>query len=194
MKTLSVVTAVVALSAMTMVAHGEEKAVKSGLQPGKQIGPFYVVKCAGAEEDGVKVGKELCYRCKYGGRPQVMVFTRSSDKNVAKLVTALDSAIGKNAEKELKAFVNLLGEDKEALSATAKKFAKKNKVENVPVVVPNEFENGPENYGINPKADVTIIFAEGGKVKANHAVAAAKDLNVKAVVADIVKSISAEDE
>ena len=40
--------------------------LKSGLEPGKLIGPFDVVKCAGPD-DNVKVGAELCYRCKYGG-------------------------------------------------------------------------------------------------------------------------------
>ena len=49
--------------------------LKSGLEPGKLIGPFDVVKCAGPD-DNVKVGSELCYRCKYGARPMVMVFSR----------------------------------------------------------------------------------------------------------------------
>ncbi len=45
------------------------------LKQGDPIGAFYVTKVAGADEDGVPVGEELCYRCKYGSRPMVMVFT-----------------------------------------------------------------------------------------------------------------------
>lgn len=36
--------------------------LKSGLQEGDSVGAFDVVKCAGAEGDGVKEGQELCYR------------------------------------------------------------------------------------------------------------------------------------
>lgn len=49
-----------------MVVAGAAAAVaaelKSGLQEGDFVGPFDVVKCAGAEEDGVKQGRQLCYR------------------------------------------------------------------------------------------------------------------------------------
>lgn len=38
------------------------EALKSGLQPGDFVGAFNVVKCAGAEDDGVKEGRQLCYR------------------------------------------------------------------------------------------------------------------------------------
>ena len=73
--------------------------VKSGLQAGADIGAFYVTKVAGAEADGVKTKANLCYRCKNGKRPQVMVFTRSSDDNVVNLIDQLDAAIVKNESK-----------------------------------------------------------------------------------------------
>ncbi len=179
--------ALVAVVAAAAVANAGE--IKSGLQPGKSIGAFYVTKAAGAEDDGVKLGDNLCYRCKYGSKPQVMVFTRSSSADVAKLVSGIDAAIKKHSDKDLSAFVSLLGTDKKSLSADAEKFAKASKAKSVPVVVPNEFENGPENYGINPKAEVTVILAGNGTVRANHAFASAKDVNVKAVLADVAKII-----
>lgn len=42
------------------VAFADE--LKSGLQVGDDVGPFQVVKCGGAVDDGVEVGDELCYR------------------------------------------------------------------------------------------------------------------------------------
>jgi len=141
--------------------------LKSGLEPGKLVGPFDVVKCAGPD-DNVKVGSELCYRCKYGARPMVMVFSRSTDDKVAELVKKLDGAVAANSSKQLAAFVNLLGSDRDALEAKAKEFSASTKVANVPLVVPVEFENGPADYGLNPAAEVTIIVAKGGKVTANH--------------------------
>lgn len=170
------------------VALAEE--IKSGLKKDAMIGAFYVTKVAGAEKDGVAVGRNLCYRCKNGGRPQVMVFTRSADENVTKLVKKLDECVKKNEESQLKAFVNMLGDSKDSASDDITKLAKASKAEQIPFVVPNEYENGPEDYGINPKAELTIIFANGGKVVANHAVASAKDLDVSKVVGAVEKALN----
>ena len=168
--------------------------LKSGLEPGKGIGAFDVVKCAGPD-DSVELGDTLCYRCKYSARPMVMIFTRGTDKKVAALVKELDGAIAtsaaeeKDSKKQLAAFVSLLGTDRESLEAQAKEFGASTKAENVPVVVPVEFENGPENYGINPDAAVTVIVAKDSKVTASHAFAEG-DLDAKAiaaVLADVAK-------
>ena len=156
-----------ALALVAGVAVAAE--LKSGLEPGAAIGAFDVTKCAGAVDDGVKVGAQLCYRCKYGARPMVMVFTRSVNDQVVTLAKGLDKSVAENEAKQFKAFVNLLGSDNEALQAQAKDLGTKNSLANVPVVVPVEFENGPDNYGINPKADVTVLVAKGGKVTGNFA-------------------------
>ena len=170
------------------LASAEE--VKSGLAAGKSIAPFYVTKTAGAESDGVACGDNLCYRCKNGSRPQVMVFTRSTDEKVVALVKQLDAQLKKHEDAQLRAFVNMLGDSKDAAAASVKKLATESKAQQVPFVVPNEFENGPEDYGISPKAELTIIIANEAKVVANHAVASAKDLNVDAVVGDIEKMLN----
>jgi len=162
-----------------------ENAVKSGPQQGDRLGAFNVTKVAGAQSDGVSEGTNLCYRCKNGSRPQVIVFTRSTDPKVAELVSRLDKAVTKNESSKLRVFVNLLGEDKEDLADNAKKFAASSKAKNVPFVVPNEFENGPDNYGINAKAAVTITFASDSGVKGSYAVTDAKDLNMKKVMGEL---------
>ncbi|MEC8343962.1 MAG: hypothetical protein VXZ63_02360, partial [Planctomycetota bacterium] len=78
-----------------LVGNAQAEEVKSGLQVGKSIGTFYVTKTAGAKEDVVQVGANLCYRCKNGSRPQVMVFTRSAGEKVAELVQNLDAQLKK---------------------------------------------------------------------------------------------------
>ena len=69
-------------------------------------------------------------------------------------------------------------------------MAATSKAKNVPFVLPNEFENGPDNYGLNEKAEVTIIMADGGKVKVNHAFAKGKDVKVDSVVKDLKKILN----
>jgi hypothetical protein len=182
---------VVALATGVVVtADDAATQLKSGPQCGDSIGAFYVTKVAGAEDDGIDEGQNLCYRCRNGAKPQVIVFTRSTNKKVAELVSKLDKAVSENESSKLRVFVNLLGDDKEELSNKAKKFAARSKAKNVPFVVPNEFENGPENYGINAKADITIMLASDLGVKATYAVAKAKDLNVDLVLKDLSKILN----
>lgn len=189
MKKLSVFTLSLAVALMSTGSVLAED-LKSGPQDGDKIGAFYVTKIAGAEKDGVNQGKELCYRCKNGAKPQVIVFTRSTDGKVKELVQKLDKAVSDNASSKLCVFVNVLGDDKEDLAQTCKKLAKSSKAKNVPFVVPNEFENGPDNYGINAKADVTIMLASDLGVKASHSVAKSADLDVDSVINDLSKILN----
>lgn len=179
----------VAVAVLSLTSWSVAEDIKSGLKVGEGVGPFDVTKLAGAEDDGVKIGQQLCYRCRNNTRPQVMVFTRSSDEKVVALVKKLDAELAENSDKQLRAFVNYLGESKDAASSAAKKLAASTKAENVPFVVPNEFENGPEDYGLNSKAEVTILVAKEGKVTANRAFEKAKDIDVDAVIKDVEKTV-----
>jgi len=79
-------------------AHAAE--LKSGPQVGDLVGAFQVVKAAGAPNDGVSDGEQLCYRCKLGNRPAVMVFARKPDASLAKFIEQLDAVVAKNEEKK----------------------------------------------------------------------------------------------
>lgn len=160
--------------------------LKSGLQPGDLVGPFDVEKCGGALNDGKEVGANFCYRCMLGNKPVVMVFAHQADDSLAALVKALDKKVAENDDQKLSSFVNLLGENQDALKATAKEFAAKHKVENVALVVPHEFKNGPEEFELNAAVDVTVMIYREGKVKVSHAIPAGQ-LNsetIQKIVAD----------
>lgn len=185
LKILAVAVAVLSLASWSLAAD-----VKSGLSVGQEVGPFDVTKLAGAESDGQKIGQQLCYRCKNGARPQVMIFTRSSDEKVVAFVKKIDASLEKNSDKQLRAFVNYLGESKDAAADAAKKLASTTKATNVPFVVPNEFENGPEDYGLNSKAEVTVLVAKDGKVTANYAFAKGSQLDADKILKDVEKTVN----
>ena len=86
-------------------------------------------------------------------------------------------------------FVSLLGDKPDQLKAAAKSFVKKNKIENIAFVVPEECKTGPSEYHLNPKADVTVLIYREGRVAANHALpAGALDAaEVKKIIADTSK-------
>lgn len=177
--------------AMAFVGVARAEELKSGLQAGEGIGAFTVEKCGGAADDGVKVGQKLCYRCKLGARPMVMVFSRHADEKLAKLVSELDKTVTDKADTKLAAFVNLIGDDAAELKTTAEKFEKSHKAGKVAIVVPEDQPNGPKDYKISKDADVTVIIAKDGKVSANHALKADKldEKAIQAIVADAAKLV-----
>lgn len=171
--------------AMTMTAAAVASAeVTSGPQVGESVGAFTVTKVAGNADDGVADGKTLCYRCRMGQRPVVMVFARSADEKLAKFVKELEEEIEEHQDAKLTSFVNMLGTDPASLKKDAAEFVKANGLERIAFVVPEEPANGPADYKIAPDADLTIVCFKGGKVKANHAVAKGQlsDEKIEAIV------------
>ena len=120
-----------------------------------------------------------------------MVFARKPDAALASLVKQLDEVLAKHEDKKLSSFVNLLGEDREALEQQAKQLATKNGLKNVAVVVPVEFEDGPKNFGIHPQAEVTVMLYKNLKVVANHSFGSGKfdQKAVAAVLSDVPKIV-----
>ncbi len=159
---------IIAATVMTGTASAE---VTSGYQVGESVGAMTVTKVTGNPLDGVPDGKTLCYRCKMGSRPVVMVFTRTADEKLAKLLKKLDEEIEEHASAKLTGFVNMLGTEPESLKKDAAEFVKLNGLERIAFVVPEDSANGPADYKIAPDADLTVVCFKGGKVIANHALA-----------------------
>lgn len=158
------------LAALAVMAAGVASAdLVSGPQPGERVGAFTVTKVAGNANDGVAEGKSLCYRCKMGNRPVVMIFARTADESLAELIDELEEELKEHESDKLTGFVNMIGSDAESLKAAAAKFVKDNEIQRVAFVVPEAAENGPDNLKIAPEADLTVVCYKGGKVMASHA-------------------------
>lgn len=159
--------------------------LKSGLQPGDRIDAFEVVKVAGAPQDDVPEGTQLCYRCKLQNRPVVAVFAHQVDPELVALVKELNVLVAKNEKKQMGSFVNLLGEDQEKLAKEGKKLAKEAKADHVAIVVPVAHKNGEKHLKLNEKADVTVLIYKEGIIEKNHAFA--KDQLKKESIAKVLK-------
>ena len=137
------------------------------LKEGDAVGAFYVSKVAGADGDGVEVGQELCYRCRYGSRPMVIVFTRQANGKLAELVKELDAAISKHEESQLRGLITFMGDDVAEVKDNASEFAKTSGAKRVPIVIAKEAKTGPPNYKLDDSA-VTIFIARDSQVVSVH--------------------------
>ncbi len=155
-----------------------------GLSAGDDVGAFLVTKVAGAKDDNVDNGDSLCYRCKYGQRPMVIVFTRVTDGSVPKLVEQLDAAVAKHSKNQLKGFVTLIGKEQKELTSEGQAMASKLGDKNIPIVVAKDSENGPSNYKLDANTAVTVVLVNHSQVVARHNFAADK-VDVAAVMKQV---------
>jgi len=167
----SAVAAIGMATAATIMTGTASAEVTSGYQVGETVGAMTVTKVTGNSLDGIPDGQSLCYRCKMGSRPVVMVFARTADEKLAKLLKLLDEEIEEHQDAKLSSFVNMLGTDADSLKKDATEFVKLHGLERIAFVVPDDSANGPAAYKIAPDADVTVVCFKGGKVTANYAVA-----------------------
>ena len=149
------VMAVALVCGMAVVASAE---MASGPQVGDSVGAFTVTKVAGNPDDGFP-------------KPVVMVFARTGDEKLAKLLKKIEEEVEEHADDKMMGFVNMIGADAESLKKAAEDFAKKHEITRLAFVVPEDAENGPPDFKIAPDADLTVVCYKEGKVKANHAFA-----------------------
>jgi hypothetical protein len=72
------------VTAASLLAVAAFAAVESGLKPGTQPSPFQVVDVTGPNK-----GKELCYRCQFGGSPVVAAFVKNDVTKATQLISDL---------------------------------------------------------------------------------------------------------
>ena len=158
--------AAAALLSVTYFAQAADKA--ECLEVGSKVGAFYVTDITGPE-----AGKKLCYRCKYGNRPVVTIFSRNVDDQVTSLVKEVDGVVGKNQDKDMAAFVVLLSDNPEKSAESLKKAADTAGVKHTPLTT-FDGQSGPEGYKIAKDADITVMMWVKGELKINETYKAGK--------------------
>lgn len=134
--------------------------VKSGLGKGEFVPAFYVTDVTGPAK-----GEELCYRCRYGDRPVVCIFTKELNQEITDLAKALDGVVAKNEDARMAGFVVVLN-DSEKTTTDLKTVAEKSKISKLPLTISKE-AHGPPAYKLNPAADTTVMMWVDGAVKVN---------------------------
>lgn len=160
--------------AVSGLAIGAEK-LESGLPVGEGPVPAFNVR----DITGPSKGETLCYRCRYGAKPVVTIFTREVNDTVTDLVKKIDKTVGDNKDKKMSAFVVVLTDDPDKVEPKLEKIAKDEKIVNTPLTIV-EGVTGPPEYKLAKDAEVTVMMWVESEVKVNQAFAKGK-LDKKAV-------------
>jgi hypothetical protein len=139
-----------------------QQPLRSSLQPGERIAAeFHCLNVTGKH-----AGKRHCLVCENGLSPVAMVFARSVDEPLLRLLVQLDAATAKNAKSEMGSFVVFLSADAE-LPAQLKKLAGKHSLKHLVLSVYDPA--GPDGFQVAKEADVTVVLYREFIVGANHA-------------------------
>lgn len=131
------------------------------LQLGQQPGAFQV-----EDVTGPAAGEFLCYRCKYSGKPTVVIFAREVNDSVTSLVQQIDRKVAENADKKLSAFMVVVGDNTDEVKPTLQRVQVAQHIENTPLTVFNEKE-GPAGYGLNPDTRIQVMMWNDDGLKVN---------------------------
>jgi hypothetical protein len=135
----------------------------SGVPVGKRPGPYSALVATGPHR-----GTSHCYICDNGDRPAVVVFARTPDAALGKLVKQIDQAVIEHRKAELNGWVTFLSDDQPALDPKIVAWAREHGIGEVPLAV-FEDADGPPTYKIARDADVTVMLFVNQRVTANFA-------------------------
>ncbi|PQO32774.1 hypothetical protein DTL21_21550 [Bremerella cremea] len=129
---------------------------------GEQPGAFEV-----EDVTGPAAGESLCYRCRYSGRPTVVIFTREVNDSVSSLVQQIDHQVEKNIDKKLSAFMVVLEKDTAKVEPELKRIQASQEIRNTPLTVYHDPE-GPAGYSLSPDAKIQVMMWNKEGIKVNE--------------------------
>src|SRR5205085_2515523 len=88
------------------IATASADPCKSGPKPNQRPGPYSALVCVGKER-----GMQHCYVCESADKPIVIVFARTPNEPLGKLVKKLDNAIKEHKASDLRSWVTFLADD-----------------------------------------------------------------------------------
>ena len=143
-------------------------AAEDSLSLGDRVPAFNVRDITGPNK-----GDTLCYRCQYGDRPVVTIFTRDVNDQVVSLVKKVDAQVAENKDKKMASFLVVLTDNADETEAKLAEIAKKENIKHVPLTL-IEGATGPKGYGIAKDAETTVMMWVDSELKVNEAYAKGK--------------------
>jgi hypothetical protein len=135
----------------------------SGLKVGEKVPTFYVRAITGPLKN-----KSVCYVCRNGDRPVVMLFVRQITPELKRLLKGIDAEVDGHRASGLRSFgVFLAGDDKELLPQV-QTLAFDEKL-SLPLTIAAAPSDGSAGRTIHPEAAVTVILYREQTVTANFA-------------------------
>ena len=146
-----------------VVYADEVPALKSGPQVGNRVSTFYVRAVTGSLK-----GKSVCYVCRNGDRPVVMLFVRRVTPELKGLLKGIDAEVDRGRAEGLRSFAVFLPTESNDLYPQIQTLAFDEKIE-MPLTIAAAPTDGSAGGSIHADAAVTIVLYREQTVTANFA-------------------------
>lgn len=137
--------------------------LKSGLSVGEKVSTFYVRAITGPLKN-----RSVCYVCRNGDRPVVMLFIRQITPELKRLLKSIDAEVDGRRAAGLRSFGVFLARDSKELLPQVQTLAFDEKIE-LPLTIAAAPSDGSAAGTIHPDAAVTIILYRELTVTGNFA-------------------------
>jgi hypothetical protein len=146
-----------------LLAADKLPALKSGLQVGEKVPTFYVRAITGPLQS-----RSVCYVCRNGDRPVVMVLVREVTPELKKLLKGIDELVDAHRAEGLRSFGVFVARDSKALLPAVQTLAFEEKL-HLPLTISAASIEGAAGQNLHPDAELTVILYRDQKVTANFA-------------------------
>jgi hypothetical protein len=151
------------LTAVMTAVSEEPRALVSGRPVGEQVPKFYVRAVTGPQ-----MNKSICYVCRNGDRPGVIVFMRDIVPGTAELLKEIDRFVDQNRAVGLRSFGVLLSDNQISATSKLQTLSYDNQLSLPLTMAPPQVESS-ENQNLHPNAAVTVVLYDELKVTASYA-------------------------
>ena len=149
---------------LELAGAGEADAqLVSGRAVGDKVPQFFVRAVTGP-----LMNKSVCYVCRNGDRPVVMVFLRDLVDGTPDLLKQLDRYVDQQRAVGLRGFCVLLSENQRSATSQLQTLAFDNQL-SLPLTVASSQLEAPASQNLHPDAAVTVVLYQDQTVVATHA-------------------------
>lgn len=144
----------------------DSRPLQSGLQVGERVPTFYVRAITGSLKN-----KSVCYVCRNGDRPVVMLLMRDAMPELAKLLKGIDAIVDENRAVGLRSFGVFLGgegSEGQGLLSRVQTLAFDENIA-LPLTISAAPVDGPPGQKVHPAAAVTVVLYRDQRVVSNFA-------------------------
>jgi len=148
----------VALAVLAVGGGADKQPIRSGRSIGQPVPSFYVRAVTGPLRN-----KSICYVCRNGSRPCVMVLFRNTEPALGKLLKAIDKVVDRNRAEGLRSFGVLISSDPGRAISPLQTMAFNQKI-SLPLSVATNVVGSPSCQNIHKQAMVTVVLYRRMKV------------------------------
>lgn len=136
--------------------------LQSGLQIGDKVPTFYVRAITGPLKT-----RSVCYVCRNGDRPVVMLLVRKVTPELTRLLKQIDVVVDEQRAVGLRSFGVFLTHDSKTLAPQLQTLAFDEQI-NLPLTIAAAPSDGPEGEATHPDAAVTVLLYREQRVRGSY--------------------------